>query len=225
MSFVITVVSPETVVQVSDTRLSTLPDKSLVCDDQRKSIVVTGSQVHCVLGWVGLARTAGGHDTGEWLWKQLYGMNAVELPLLQIAGDLTGLATRHFATLPVSTDRRCEFVLGGWHKVSGVRAPFTCVIYNDLTFHEARGHNPPTFTPNLVASPEFMYSVNSFLPVDLPFLVTVIGDFDPTTLMSHFRGLKGLLKKRFRAASSISTVCRQIVLEAARQQDRLSAGI
>ena len=55
MSFVITSISPETVVQVSDMRLSALSDKSVLSDKQRKSIIVMGRQAHFVLGWVGLA--------------------------------------------------------------------------------------------------------------------------------------------------------------------------
>ena len=53
MSFVITVASPEMVVQVSETRLSSLATQSLVSDTQRKSVIVMGKQVHFVLGWTG----------------------------------------------------------------------------------------------------------------------------------------------------------------------------
>ncbi len=107
MSFIITCISPEKVVQVSDMRVSALADKSVLSDEQRKSIVVMGSQAHFVVGWIGLA-TIGGHNTGDWLYRQLYEMNAKNIPIDQIAGNVTGLATRDFATLPVSAvDRRC----------------------------------------------------------------------------------------------------------------------
>jgi hypothetical protein len=90
-----------------------------------------GKQAHFVLGWTGLARTDNlSHDTGNWLWQRLYEMNAVELPLVQILGDLTGLATQDFLALPESMrNKRCEFHLAGWHKVAGVAVPFTCLIY------------------------------------------------------------------------------------------------
>ena len=215
MSFVITCISPESVVQVSDMRLSALSDKSLLSDKQRKSIVVMGKQAHFVLGWVGLAKI-GNHDTGDWLYKQLYGMNAVDLPLDRIAGDLTGLATRDFAMLPVSAvDRRCHFVLGGWHKESGAPKPFVCVIYNDLIFHAAKGHNLAILAPAPAASSEFLYTTASFLAVKRPFYVFGAGDCTSKILRGHFSGLKSLMKKR-PGTAAISAVCRQIVLEAAR---------
>jgi hypothetical protein len=219
MSFVITVVSPDTVVQVSETRLSGFGDQSFVCDNQRKSIVVMGKEVHFALGWVGLAQT-GNHDTGDWLWQQLCGMNAVELPLVRILEDLTGLATKHFATLQVENhNRRCEFVLGGWHKVGDKPEPFTSTISNDLNFHEGQGQRPPRFISSYVASSQFMYSMVKLRPVKTPFVVTVIGDIDETALSGHFSGLKALLKKRAEP-EEVCGVCRRIALEAARRRDK-----
>jgi hypothetical protein len=221
MSFVITVASPEMVVQVSETRLSSLATQSLVSDTQRKSVIVMGKQVHFVLGWTGLARTGNlSHDTGSWLWQRLYEMNAVELPLVQILGDLTGMATRDFLALPESMrNKRCEFHLAGWHKVSGVATPFTCIIYNDLTFKAAQAYHLPVFESTAVASSQFMYCLGSFQSVKAPFLVRAMGDIDETALKSHFRALKGLLKKRVEPRR-ICSVCRQIVLEAARRRPK-----
>jgi hypothetical protein len=214
MSFVITCVCPESVIQVSDTRLSNLSDRSVLPIEQRKSIVVMGEQAHFVLGWVGLAKVSN-HDTGDWLYQQMYGMNAVDLPLDRIAGDLTGLATRDFAALPVSAvDRRCHFVLGGWYKELGAPKPFTCVIYNDLIFHAAKGHGLATFTQAKEAAPEFLYSIASFLPVKLAYYVFPIGDCMSRALSCHFSGLKSLMK-RHAGAAAISAACRQIALEAA----------
>lgn len=218
MSFIITVVSPETVVQVSETRLSDFAHQSPVCDDQRKSIIVTGTKVNFVLGWVGLARMRG-HDTSEWLWRQLCGMNAAHLPLVRILDNLTGLATKHFATLSVSDqDRRCEFVLGGWHKVGNIAEPFTCTIYNDLEFQEGQGAMSP-LREKYVASSEFMYCLAKPQRVRKQFIVTVTGDIDSTALRPHFSGLKALLKKRAEPAE-VSGVCRRILLDAARRRDR-----
>jgi hypothetical protein len=45
--------------------------------------------------------------------------------------------------------------------------------------------------------------------------VNVTGDCNPAKLRTHFRGLEGLLKKGAGGAE-ISSVCRQIVLEAGR---------
>lgn len=221
MSLVITTVSRDSVVQVSETRLSSLRDRSPLCDDQRKSIVVVGKYTRFVLGWVGLAREPkySKHDTGQWLREALCAIDAVELPIDRIAAALTGLATQHFGSLPLSAkDKRCQFVLGGWSTASGQQTPFTYVIYNDLIFNgasEDRGQQ--VLTASGTAAPHFMYSISSFTPIKRPFLVTVIGDFDATSLMVHFRGLRGLLKRRTESRA-ISAVCRQIVLEAARRR-------
>jgi hypothetical protein len=67
MSFVITIVRPETVVQVSDTRLSALVDQSVLSESLRKSLVVKGTETQFVLGWSGLATTDSGHSTADWL--------------------------------------------------------------------------------------------------------------------------------------------------------------
>jgi hypothetical protein len=201
------------VVQVSDTRISTLSDRKVISERQRKSIIVMGDQARFVLGWVGLA-TCVGHNTGDWIYQQLYGMDALDLPLDRIAHELTGLATKYFATLPVSSrDRRCHFVLGGWHKASGVPRPFTCVIYNDLVFHAAKGNSPAIFTVASEAMPGFLYSTASFQAVKRPFHVFPIGDISPKTRV-HFSGLKSLMKKE-PGTAAISAVCRQIALEAA----------
>ena len=63
MSFVITTCSPETVVQVSETRLSDLVTKRRLPGHMRKTFVIRGRQTHFVLGWIGLASTQFGHNT------------------------------------------------------------------------------------------------------------------------------------------------------------------
>jgi hypothetical protein len=219
MSLVVTTSRPESAVQVSETRLSTLRDKLPLPGDQRKSIVVLGKRARFALGWVGFARGPG-HDTGVWLRESLCAIDAVELPLDRLVWDLTGLATRRFATLRASAqDKRCHFILAGWHSVSGQQVPFTCVIYNDLIFHEIDGERDgQIFTPAAAASPSFMCSTSSLTPIKRPFLVTVVGDFDAMSLKIHFQVLKGLLK-RGAATSVITAACRRIVLEASRQRE------
>ena len=44
MSFIITTISPENAVQISDTRISSLADQSLISDEQRKSLIVRGKK-------------------------------------------------------------------------------------------------------------------------------------------------------------------------------------
>src|SRR5713101_4841964 len=98
MSFVIMPVSPRMVVQVSDTRLSSLADQTPWSEELRKSLIVMGRHAHFVLGWSGFAtihRSA--YGTADWLFDQLRGVNAVDLPLVEIAGNLTGAATLYFS--------------------------------------------------------------------------------------------------------------------------------
>ncbi|HUV70001.1 MAG TPA: hypothetical protein VMW15_10095 [Terracidiphilus sp.] len=183
-----------------------------------------GKQANFVLGWVGLA-TLGNHNTGDWIFQRLYEMNAVDLPLDQIARNLTDSATRDFAALPVSSaEGRCHFVLGGWHKDSGPPKPFTCVIFNDFIFHPAQGQNLATFSRAAQATQSFFYSIATFQEVKRPFYVFPIGDFQPKTLRSHFSGLKSLMKKGAETAA-ISAVCRQIALEAARHTTTISRNL
>lgn len=218
MSLVITAFSPEVTVQVSETRLSSLRDRSPLCDDQRKSILVLGKEARFVVGWVGLARGPG-HDTGLWLAESLCAVDAAQVPVDQVVRELTGLATKHFKQVPMSAEeKRCHFVLAGWRNVAGEATPFACVIYNDLTFHEvAEDREQQVFTRATVTAPEFMHCMSSLASVKSPFLVTVVGDFDAKALKAHFRGLRGLLKKGAEA-KAISAACRQIVLEGARQR-------
>jgi hypothetical protein len=115
MSFVITTVSSQSVIQVSDTRLSSLADQLVLSENLRKSLIVNGSETRCLLGWSGLATAARNHSTGDWIFRVLYEINAVELSPDEIAGKLAKLATVQFRTL-IAADKRCHFLLGGWHK-------------------------------------------------------------------------------------------------------------
>jgi hypothetical protein len=216
MSLVITVVSTKAVVQVSDTRLSSLADRTPRPEKQRKSIIVIGKQACFVLGWVGLALVNDGFKTGDWLFQELNGMNAVELPLADIAGNLTGLATEQFKKLQVPPkDKCCHFVLGGWHRVSGVPELFTCVIYNDLIFNAEAHHGQPIWTEAFIAASQFMYSIGSFRPVKTPFNVHAIGSGNPEKLKPHFKVLKSLMERRAGTAA-ITATCLKIAREAAR---------
>jgi len=216
MSFVITTVSPETVVQVSDTRLSLLVNRSVISEDLRKSLIVEGKEAQFVLGWCGLATAGRGHRTGDWLFRVLCEMNAVKLLPDEIVGNLTGLATDRFRTL-AALDKRCHFVLGGWDK-SG---PFVGVVSNYAVLDPAE-QNPglkhciPSFSEATVAALKFQGWIQRFKNLKKHhYVVGVMGDCDPAKLKPLFRGLEGLLKKRANAAK-ISNACRQIALEAGR---------
>jgi hypothetical protein len=225
MSFVIMPVSPRMVVQVSDTRLSSLADQTSWSEELRKSLVVMGKHAHFVLGWSGFAaRHQSAYGTTDWLFDQLRGMNAVELPLVEIAGNLTGAATAYFSKLRV-IDKRTHFILGGWQKTSGVLTPFTCVIYNDLVFHSQTARSgKPFFEQSSVAASEFLYSIGSFVPERHQYDVTVIGDFRSKKLTMHFRGLEGMLKKQV-PKEVIGATCRQIALEAAQHSKTINKNL
>jgi len=217
MSFVITTVSPETVVQLSDTRLSSLADQSVLSESLRKSLVVKGTEAQFVLGWTGLATTESGHSTADWLFRVLFEMNAVRLSPEQLVGNLAELATAQFRMLRAA-DKRSEFVLGGWHKSE----PFVGVISNYVVMDVAQRsdsesrHHIPSFSEASVAAAKFQGWVERFRNLtERHYVVSVIGDCDPKKLKTLFRGLEGLLKKRVSAAR-IRLACRQIALEAGR---------
>lgn len=217
MSFIITTVSPETVVQISDTRLSSLDNQSLISDELRKSLIVQGNKAHLVLGWTGLATTGNGHNTTEWLFKTLFEMNAVELPIDEIVQHLTTSATAHFATLK-ALDKRSHFLMGGWEQSGG---PFLCTVSNYVSLDEMAEiqigpkHHIPSMSEVAVAAPAFVACTERFQePRNEHFVVSVMGDFVKSKWERHFHGLKKLLKKRAEA-SKISSACRQIALAAA----------
>jgi hypothetical protein len=100
MSIVITVVSKKVIVQVSDIRLSSIRGAKPLPQLQRKSILVIGKHAAFVFGWAGFAKTddafagtANEFNTGDWLFRALNHIKAVELPLADITGNLTGEAT------------------------------------------------------------------------------------------------------------------------------------
>jgi hypothetical protein len=216
MSFVITVINTRAVVQVSDTRLSSLADGTPIIDNQRKSIIVVGRHACFLLGWVGLALTNEGFKTGDWLSQELNAMNAAELPIADIAGNLAGLATERFRKLRVSQKQKCcRLVLGGWHKVSGMRELFTCVIYNDLIFNAEGNHVRPSWTEAFNAAPQFMYNIGSFRPGKFPYNVHAIGSGNSHKLNPYFKALKGLMERRA-GTQAIIDMCVKIAREAAR---------
>jgi hypothetical protein len=214
VSLIITVVTPYAVVQVSDMQVTAFKDGTVVSGQQRKSIIMQGSQVVFVIGWTGLA-TVGNHNTGEWLHRQLDAMNAPSLPLETIVKSLADSATLHFATLP-KMDKRSTFSLGGWF-VTPINTvePFSARITNCET--------DPVGTLSATASVKFEYGFGlrnpKKPPSKHPYMVTVTGDERTALeLKTYWRGLRGLLK-RLVDSSRISSACRQIALAVAMKQD------
>jgi hypothetical protein len=144
-------------------------------------------------------------------------MNVVRLSPEQLVSNLAELATAHFR-MPHAADKRCEFVLGGWHQSE----PFAGLISNFAVMDVAEGsdselrHHIPSFSDVPVVTAKFQGWVQRFRNlVERHYLVSVISDCDAAKLKTLFRGLEGLLKKRVSAAR-ISLACRQIALEAGR---------
>jgi hypothetical protein len=100
MSVVITVLDREKVVQVCDTRVTSFADKSVMSETTRKTLVVLGAKARFLVGWVGFAIDATKrHETGLWLYETLRNMDAVELPIEEIANRLASAATNDLARL------------------------------------------------------------------------------------------------------------------------------
>src|ERR1700693_2082036 len=125
MSFIITTASLKTVVQVSDTRHSSLANQRPLDDELRKTLIVQGMRARFVHGWLGEHRRPAPHKTADWIFKTLFEMNAVELSIEDIADRLQFLATTHFAKL-TALDKRILFVMAGWEKSE----PFVCIVSN-----------------------------------------------------------------------------------------------
>jgi len=222
MSFVITTCSPETVVQVSETRLSDLATKRPLPGHLRKTFVIRGRHTHFVLGWIGLASTQFGHNTSAWLFKALGEMNAVELTIEEIANLLGQLATTRFLELSTPGEHKhTAFVMAGWQQGE----PFICTVsnyvdvYNRISPAFDLKHHIPTIREAKNIFPKFESSIQRFRDIkDRDYVVHVMGDFDRDDLESHFRGLEGLLKKDT-SPDQISGACMQVVLEASKHSE------
>src|SRR6266498_893920 len=134
MSFIITPVSRETTVQVSDTRLTFFRGQAVLTETQRKTLVVLGKQARFVVGWVGFAADETfSHNTGDWLYETLRNMDAVALTVDDIARRLELSATTDLADLKAG-DKRLAFVMAGWQDSE----PFVATVSNYLTVTNKR---------------------------------------------------------------------------------------
>jgi hypothetical protein len=179
MSIVITVVTENVVVQVSDVRLTSIKYGTPLDKKQRKSILVVGTDAAFVIGWTGFAESINRRfNTGDWLFRTLNRIKAYEKPLVDILGDLTGEAEVAFRELPDAQDTKgCHFSLGGWHRENGAVKLFGAIIYNNLVYNPPVANDPrqaqEPLTESATVSPTFLYLPASFLPVEFPHLVRV----------------------------------------------------
>jgi len=196
MSIIITTVSPETVVQVSDTRLTSFRNQLVLSEALRKTLLVRSTKAHFVVGWAGCATDESlQHQTGDWLFKSLFEMNAVELPIEDIALRLETLATAAFAKLKAD-DKRCVFVLGGWQEAE----PFLCTVSNYCTVlnsvspdvaeeSQSRRHHIPSISEAKTAAPKFHGTLQRFRNLtERNYVVNVAGDFKSNNLQTLSEG-------------------------------------
>jgi len=178
MSIVITVITPNVVVQVSDIRLTYSESGKPADKQQRKSALVVGTDAAFVIGWTGFAQSSDQRfNTGDWLFRTLNHIKAYERPLIDILGDLTGQADYAFSHLqdPQSI-KGCRFVLGGWQRKNEKAESFGAIIYNNLIYVEPVDNDPrqaPQLIESSTVAPTFKYLPNTFLPVEFPHLVRV----------------------------------------------------
>jgi hypothetical protein len=175
MSMVITVVTKDVVVQVSDVQLTSLDDGKPLDEKQRKSALVVGTDAAFVIGWTGFAKSSFVNSsgwqfkTGDWLFNTLNHIKSYEKPLVDILGDLTGQADYAFNRLPdPQAIKGTHFVLGGWHRKNGETELFTAVIFNDLILNERQ-----QFIESPTVDTKFLYSLGAFRSVESPHLVRV----------------------------------------------------
>jgi len=214
MSILLSVATPYCATQVSDMQVTAFADGQPLSEEQRKSIVYSGDNVRCLVGWVGLA-TIDRHNTGDWLHGQLDAINADDPPLELFVQRLTDSATLHFATLNVR-DKRCEFTVVGWFRVGPDRyAAFSAAIFN----YEVR---PWELSASHGAAFHYQITVQT-RPSKHPYMLSVAGYEEAVKEMPlFFRGLRGLLKRRAEAGV-ISGACRQVAAAIAAMQTKKKA--
>jgi hypothetical protein len=196
-------------------QVTAFADGQPLTQKQRKSIVYAGENVRCLVGWTGLAIIES-HNTGDWLHGQLDAIIRDDPPLGVLIETLTNSATLHFATLKVK-DKRCEFVVVGWFRVSPNRyAAFAAAIsnYEGQPWELSTGHGA-AFHSDVTAQTR---------PSRHPYMFSVSGyEAAVREMPLYFQGLRGLLKRRA-SANVIGGACRQIAAGiAARQTKRKAA--
>jgi hypothetical protein len=214
MSILLSVATPYCATQVSDMQVTAFADGRPLSQKQRKSIVYCGDRVRCLVGWVGLAMIEK-HNTGDWLHGQLDAIGPDDPPLDDFVNRLTNSATLHFATLNAQ-DKRCEFTLVGWFSVEQNRyAAFSATISN----YEVR-----PWEVSASHGPKFHYRIAvQTRPSKHPFVLSVAGyERAAREMPLHFRGLRGLLKRRVEVGA-ISGACRQVAAAVAAMQTKKRA--
>ena len=196
-------------------QVTAFADGQPLSQKQRKSIVYSGDNVRCLVGWTGLAIIEG-HNTGDWLHGQLDVIIPGDPPLEVFIAALTNSATWHFATLNVR-DKRCEFTVVGWFRVAPNRyVPFSAAISN----YQGRPWELSA-THGAVFHHEIVVQTR---PAKHPSMLSVSGyEAAVKEMPLYFRGLRALLKRRSRV-DVISGACRQIAAKiAARQAEKKAA--
>ena len=209
MSILLSVATPYCATQVSDMQVTAFADGQPLSQEQRKSIVYSGDNVRCLMGWTGLAIIES-HNTGDWLHGQLDAIIRDDPTFPIFIETLANSATLYFATLKVK-DKRCEFNIVGWFRVpSGQYAAFSAIIsnYESHPWELSVGYGAMfRFAVRAKTRPSkhaFMFSVSGY-------------EAAVREMPLYFRGLRALLKRRARV-DVISGACRQIAAKIAAKQ-------
>src|SRR5208337_26226 len=135
MTLVVTALTPQFVVQLSDMRLTDLTTQAVRNEEQSKAIVLSTADARVVVGWCGLATdTHNRHNTGDWLMDALPRL-ASRQPALrfpEFINQFTADATTKFQSIAEPLDQKaCSIMMAGWMAPrSDTAVPVTVVVSN-----------------------------------------------------------------------------------------------
>jgi hypothetical protein len=120
MTLIITVVTPNKVIQASDRRL-TNRDGSLYDDEANKAVCVSCKDAHFAIAYTGIGEIAG-RRTDRWLVDYLTSIKAYQMDVPSVSNALKNEATACFKSVHIET----TFVLAGYR----CEMPFVALISN-----------------------------------------------------------------------------------------------
>lgn len=136
MTLVLSCLTQEYVVQVSDRRLTFIDDGTVKDDDTNKAVVFCG---HIAFGYTGLDKLDG-VPTDHWLMRVLG--NGPQSPLSEVNGRVESAATTAMASVPLEPQhKRQAFAAAGWaHRAAFGLQPLAFCTSN---FQDKSGHWSP----------------------------------------------------------------------------------
>src|SRR5208337_1671556 len=135
MTLVVTALTPQFVVQLSDMRLTDLATQAVRNEEQSKAIVLSTADARVVTGWCGCATdTHNRHNTGDWLMDVLPRL-ASRQPALnfpEFINQFAAAATTKFRSITEPLNQKaCSIVMAGWIAPrSDIVVPITVRVSN-----------------------------------------------------------------------------------------------